>query len=87
MRERMKILVPLALFLVALLLYFQFGNLTEVGIVFLSIPFALVGSFWLLYLLDYRMSTAVWVGIIALVGLAAQTGVVMIVYIDPAFER
>ena len=53
----------------------------------LSIPFALVGSIWLLWLLDYRMSTAVWVGMIALVGLAAQTGIVMIVYIDQAFER
>jgi Cu(I)/Ag(I) efflux system membrane protein CusA/SilA len=87
MRERMQILIPAALFIVALLLYFQFKNLTEVAIVFLSIPFALVGSFWLLWLLDYRLSTAVWVGIIALVGLAAQTGVVMIVYIDHAFER
>ncbi len=53
----------------------------------LSIPFALVGSVWLLWLLDYRLSTAVWVGIIALIGLAAQTGIVMIVYIDQAFER
>jgi Cu(I)/Ag(I) efflux system membrane protein CusA/SilA len=87
MRERMRYLVPLALFIVALLLYFQFKSLTEVLIVFLSIPFALVGSFWMLYLLDYRLSTAVWVGIIALVGLAAQTGVVMIVYIDHAFNR
>jgi Cu(I)/Ag(I) efflux system membrane protein CusA/SilA len=55
--------------------------------VLLSIPFALVGTVWLLYALDYRLSTAVWVGIIALVGLAAQTGIVMIVYIDQAFFR
>jgi Cu(I)/Ag(I) efflux system membrane protein CusA/SilA len=87
MRERMKILVPVALVVIALLLYFQFKHITEVAIVFLSIPFALVGSVWLLYLLDYRLSTAVWVGMIALVGLAAQTGVVMIVYIDHAFVR
>jgi Cu(I)/Ag(I) efflux system membrane protein CusA/SilA len=87
MRERMKLLVPLALGIVLLLLYAQFKNLTEVAIVMLSIPFALVGSFWLLYLLDYRLSTAVWVGVIALVGLATQTGVVMIVYIDQAFAR
>ena len=87
MRERMRFLVPLALAIIVLLLYFQFGNLTEVAIVMLSIPFALVGSVWLLYLLDYRLSTAVWVGVIALVGLAAQTGVVMIVYIDHAFFR
>lgn len=87
MRERMQILVPLALLAIVVLLYFQFRNMTEVAIVLLSIPFALVGTFWLLYLLDYRLSTAVWVGIIALVGLAAQTGVVMIMYIDHAFYR
>ncbi len=87
MRDRMRILIPLALFIITLLLYFQFKHLTEVAIVLLSIPFALVGSVWLLYLLGYHLSTAVWVGIIALVGLAAQTGVVMIVYIDHAFER
>jgi Cu(I)/Ag(I) efflux system membrane protein CusA/SilA len=87
MRARMKILVPLALGAIAILLYLQFKHLTEVLIVFLSIPFALVGSVWLLYLLDYRISTAVMVGVIALVGLAAQTGVVMIVYIDHAFAR
>lgn len=87
MQARMRVLIPLALVLVALLLYLQFRDITEVLIVLLSIPFALVGSAWLLYLLDYRLSTAVWVGIIALVGLAAQTGVVMIVYIDQAFFR
>ena len=87
MRERMKFLIPLTLLIVVLLLYLHFRNLTEVLIVLLSIPFALVGSVWLLWLLDYRLSTAVWVGIIALVGLAAQTGIVMIVYIDHAFER
>ncbi|MCC6521328.1 MAG: efflux RND transporter permease subunit, partial [Polyangiaceae bacterium] len=87
MQERMTILVPLALLLIVLLLWFQFRHVTEVLIVLLSIPFALVGTFWLLYLLDYRLSTAVFVGIIALVGLAAQTGIVMIVYIDQAFYR
>ncbi len=87
MRERMKLLVPLALAIIVLLLYLQFRHVTEVLIVLLSIPFALVGSVWLLYALDYRLSTAVWVGVIALVGLAAQTGIVMIVYIDQAFYR
>jgi Cu(I)/Ag(I) efflux system membrane protein CusA/SilA len=87
MRERMKIVIPLALFLIVLLLWLHFRNFTEVLIVLLSIPFALVGSIWLLWALDYHLSTAVWVGLIALVGLAAQTGVVMIVYIDHAFER
>lgn len=87
MEERMKLLVPLTLLSVVLLLYFQFRNFTEVLIVVLSVPFALVGSVWALFLLDYNLSTAVWVGVIALVGLAAQTGVVMIVYIDHAYEK
>jgi Cu(I)/Ag(I) efflux system membrane protein CusA/SilA len=87
MIERMKIVVPLTLGIIVLLLYLHFRNFTEVLIVLLSIPFALVGSVWLLWLLDYRLSTAVWVGIIALVGLATQTGIVMIVYIDQAYER
>ena len=87
MAERMKLVIPLTLLIIVLLLYLHFRNFTEVLIVLLSIPFALVGSVWLLWLLDYRLSTAVWVGIIALVGLAAQTGIVMIVYIDHAYER
>src|SRR3954469_10571074 len=87
MLARMKIVVPLTMLIIVLLLYLQFRNFVEVLIILLSIPFALVGSVWLLWLLDYRLSTAVWVGIIALVGLAAQTGIVMIVYIDHAFQR
>ncbi|MBK6690541.1 MAG: efflux RND transporter permease subunit [Deltaproteobacteria bacterium] len=87
MEERMKILIPIALLITIVLLYLQFKNFTEVLIVLLSVPFALVGSVWAVWLLDYNLSTAVWVGVIALVGLAAQTGVVMIVYIDHAYER
>jgi Cu(I)/Ag(I) efflux system membrane protein CusA/SilA len=87
MSARMKIVVPITLGIIVFLLWLQFRNFLEVLIVLLSIPFALVGSVWLLWALDYRVSTAVWVGVIALVGLAAQTGVVMIVYIDHAFER
>ncbi len=87
MEERMKILIPVALLIIIVLLYLQFKNFTEVLIVLLSVPFALVGSVWAVFLLDYNLSTAVWVGVIALVGLAAQTGVVMIVYIDHAYER
>jgi Cu(I)/Ag(I) efflux system membrane protein CusA/SilA len=87
MQERMKLVVPVTLLLIVLLLYLQFRNFVEVLIILLSIPFALVGSVWLMWLLDYRLSTAVWVGIIALVGLAAQTGIVMIVYIDHAFKH
>jgi Cu(I)/Ag(I) efflux system membrane protein CusA/SilA len=87
MEARMKILIPIALLITIVLLYLQFKNFTEVLIVLLSVPFALVGSVWAVWLLDYNLSTAVWVGVIALVGLAAQTGVVMIVYIDHAYER
>jgi Cu(I)/Ag(I) efflux system membrane protein CusA/SilA len=87
MEARMKILIPIALLITVVLLYLQFKNFTEVLIVLLSVPFALVGSVWALWMLNYNLSTAVWVGVIALVGLAAQTGVVMIVYIDHAYER
>ena len=87
MNERLRLVIPLTLILIVVLLLWHFRNVTEVLIVLLSIPFALVGSVWLLWLLDYRLSTAVWVGLIALVGLAAQTGIVMIVYIDNAYER
>jgi copper/silver efflux system protein len=87
METRMKILIPVALLIVVVLLFFEFKNFTEVLIVLLSVPFALVGSVWALWLLGFNLSTAVWVGVIALVGLAAQTGVVMIVYIDHAYER
>jgi hypothetical protein len=86
-RRRLSLIVPLTLLLVALLLWLHFRSLAEVLIVLLSIPFALVGSVWLMWLLDERVSTASWVGLVALVGLAAQTGVVMIVYIDAAYER
>jgi Cu(I)/Ag(I) efflux system membrane protein CusA/SilA len=69
------------------LLFFQFRSLTEALIVLVSVPFALVGSLWTLYLLDYRLSAPVWVGLLSVVGLAMQTGVVMVVYIDDAFLR
>jgi copper/silver efflux system protein len=84
---RMKVVVPVTFLIVVVLLFLQFKSLAKVLIILLSIPFALVGSVWLMALLDYRLSTAVWVGIIALVGLAAQTGIVMIVYIDNAYEQ
>lgn len=87
MEARMKVLIPIALLVTVVLLYLQFKNFSEVLIVLLSVPFALVGSVWAVWLLGYNLSTAVWVGVIALVGLAAQTGVVMIVYIDHAYER
>jgi Cu(I)/Ag(I) efflux system membrane protein CusA/SilA len=79
--------VPLALLVIALLLFGLFRSVAETLIVLLSIPFALIGSVWALSLADYRLSAPVWIGLIAVVGLAAQTGVVMIIYMDQAFER
>jgi Cu(I)/Ag(I) efflux system membrane protein CusA/SilA len=85
-RNRLKIVVPITLGLIFLLLYLNFRSVAETFIILLSIPFAMTGSIWLLYLLDFNMSIAVWVGIIALAGLAAQTGTVMIIYLDEAFH-
>lgn len=85
--ERMSVMIPLTLALVFFLLYFHFGSLARTLIVMASVPFALVGAFWFLWFLDYDMSVAVWVGIIALGGVAAETGVLMIVYLDEAWNR
>jgi len=84
--RRLYLAVPLTLAIIALLLYFNFGNLVEVGIVMLSLPFARVGGVWLLWLLDYNLSVAVAVGFIGLAGLATQTGVVMLLYLDQAWH-
>ncbi|MEK6223884.1 MAG: CusA/CzcA family heavy metal efflux RND transporter [Thermodesulfobacteriales bacterium] len=86
-KEKLKTIVPVTLLIIFLLLYMNFKSVTETMIVLLSIPFSLVGSIWLLYLLGYNISVAVWVGMIALAGLAAQTGVVMIIYLDEAYMR
>ena len=81
-KERLKIVIPLTISLIFILLYLNFKSVIESLIVMLSLPFSLVGSFLLLYWLGYNLSIAVWVGIIALAGVAAETGVVMIVYLD-----
>ncbi len=85
--ERLKIVVPFTLLVIFLLLYLNFGRLTQTLIVMLSVPFALVGGVWLMWALDYNMSVAVAVGFIALAGVAAETGVVMLIYLDHAWER
>lgn len=87
MAKRMRIVVPITLILIIILLYMNFHNITETLIVLASVPFALVGSIWIMYLLGYHFSTATWVGVIALVGIAAETGIVMILYLDHAYER
>ena len=86
-RKTLNLVVPLTLVIIFVLLYMHFHNFSEALIVMASLPFALVGGVWLLYLLDYNLSVAVVVGFIALAGLAAETGVVMLVYLDQAFER
>jgi Cu(I)/Ag(I) efflux system membrane protein CusA/SilA len=86
-RHRLQLIVPLVALAMLALLYLQFRNLTEALIVLVSVPFALVGSFWTLYLLGYHLSAPVWVGLLSVVGLAMQTGVLMVIYIDEAFHR
>ncbi len=86
-RERMAVVLPLTLLLVALLLYWNTGSAVETGMVLLAVPFSLIGAIWLLWLLDYNLSVAVWVGIIALAGLDAQTGVVMLLYLTLAHRQ
>ncbi len=86
-KERLKLVLPLTILLVSMLLYLNTGSVVETGIVLLAVPFSLIGAFWLLYLLDYNMSIGVWVGIIALAGLDAQTGVVMLLYLTLAHRR
>ena len=81
---RLQLVVPLTLMIIFLLLYLNFRRLTETLIVMLSLPFALVGGFWLLWWLDFNLSVAVAVGFIALAGVAAETGVVMLIYLDHA---
>ena len=85
--ERLKIVIPLTLLIIFVLIYFNTQSVTKTLIVLLAVPFSLVGSFWFLYFLKYNMSTAVWVGIIALAGLDAETGVVMLLYLDLAYEQ
>jgi Cu(I)/Ag(I) efflux system membrane protein CusA/SilA len=86
-QRRLALIVPIVALLMLGLLYLQFRSLAEALIVLVSVPFALVGSFWTLYLLGYRLSAPVWVGLLSVVGLAMQTGVVMVVYIDEAYQR
>jgi Cu(I)/Ag(I) efflux system membrane protein CusA/SilA len=84
--DKMRVVIPVTLALIFLLLYLNFRRVTESLIVMLSVPFALVGGIWLMWLLDYNVSVAVIVGFIALAGVAAETGVVMLIYLDHALE-
>jgi Cu(I)/Ag(I) efflux system membrane protein CusA/SilA len=86
-KQRLLYVIPLTIVIAVVLVFLNTRSIIKTGIVFLAVPFSLVGAVWLLYLLDYNMSIAVWVGIIALAGLDAETGVVMLLYLDHAFEK
>jgi Cu(I)/Ag(I) efflux system membrane protein CusA/SilA len=85
--QRLKVVIPFTLLIIFVLLYLNTRSVVKTFIVLLTVPFSLVGAFWLLYLLGYNMSVAVWVGLIALAGLDAETGVVMLLYLDHAWEK
>ncbi|MEO8427327.1 MAG: efflux RND transporter permease subunit, partial [Verrucomicrobiota bacterium] len=85
--QRLKIVVPFTLLIIFVLIYMNTRSAVKTFIVLLAVPFSLVGAFWFLYLLGYNMSIAVWVGLIALAGLDAETGVVMLLYLDHAWEK
>jgi Cu(I)/Ag(I) efflux system membrane protein CusA/SilA len=86
-KARLAIVIPLTLVIVFVLLYLSTRVVTKVFIVLLAVPFSLIGAIWLLYLLGYHLSVAVWVGIIALAGVDAETGIVMLLYLDHAYEK
>jgi Cu(I)/Ag(I) efflux system membrane protein CusA/SilA len=85
--KRLVILIPVTLLIIFVLLYLNTRSLTKTFIVLLTVPFSLIGAFWLVYLLGYNMSVAVWIGLIALAGLDAETGVVMLLYLDLSWEK
>ncbi|RMF75685.1 MAG: efflux RND transporter permease subunit [Acidobacteria bacterium] len=86
-RQRLLVILPVTLLIIVMILYVNMRSWIKVGIVLLAVPFSLVGAVWLLWLLDYNWSVAVWVGVIALAGLDAETGVVMLLYLDIAWKR
>lgn len=85
--ERLKLVVPVTLLLICLLLYINTGSAVKTMIVLLAVPFSAVGAIWFLYLMGYNMSIAVWVGLIALLGIDAETGVFMLLYLDLAYQE
>ncbi len=85
--EKLAVVVPITIFIIFLLLYFNTRSVAKTMIIFLAVPFSAVGAIWFLYLLDYNMSIAVWVGLIALMGVDAETGVFMLLYLDLAYDE
>ena len=86
-KQRLAIVIPMTLVLIILIIYLNTRSLVKTAIVLLAVPFSLVGAFWLIYLAGYNLSVAVWIGIIALAGLDAETGVVMLLYLDLAYNE
>ncbi len=86
-KERLKIVLPITLFIVFLLLYFNTKSTVKTFIILLAVPFSAIGAIWFLYLLNYNMSIAVWVGLIALLGVDAETAVFMLLYLDLAYHE
>jgi Cu(I)/Ag(I) efflux system membrane protein CusA/SilA len=86
-RDRMKVVLPLTLFIIALLLYMNTKSMVQTGIVLLSVPFSLIGAVWFLWVLGYNISIAVWVGMIALMGLDAETGVLLLLFMELAYKE
>jgi copper/silver efflux system protein len=86
-KEKLMYVVPLTLLIIFILLYINLQSAAKCGIVLLAIPFSMIGAIWFVYLLGYNMSVAVWVGIIALAGVDAETGVIMLLYLDQAFDK
>jgi Cu(I)/Ag(I) efflux system membrane protein CusA/SilA len=86
-RERMRLVLPITIFLIAFLLYANTGSAVKAGIVLLAVPFSVVGAVWLMWLLDYNVSIAAWVGMIALMGLDAETGVFMLLFLDLSYDE
>ena len=86
-KERLSVVVPVTLFLIFILLYLNTRSVTKTTMVLLAVPFSAIGAVWLLYLLGYNMSIGVWVGLIALLGVDAETGVFMLLYLDLSYEQ
>ena len=84
-KERLKVVLPLTIFIICMLLYMNTKSLVKTAIVLLAVPFSLIGAVWLLWALGYNISIAVWVGMIALMGLDAETGIFMLLFLDMAY--
>ena len=85
-REKLTVIIPLTLLVIFVIIYLNTKSLIKTAIIFIALPLSLVGCFWFLSFLGYNMSVAVWIGIIALAGISAETGVIMLLYLDLAYD-